>query len=89
MGVEVGRATRGGKRDIYIKKIYLKIIVDIFDNIKSTSLVEDPIKAYHECTAHIALERSDTYKDWRVFRFILNIDRDFLLWHLEMTKEVF
>jgi hypothetical protein len=35
------------------------------------------------------LERSDMYKDWLVFRYLLNLDRDFLLNHLEMTKGVF
>ena len=51
--------------------------------------MEDPIKTYLDCIMPIALERSDTHKDWLVFRFLVQLDRDFCLWHLEMTKEVF
>ena len=57
--------------------------------IKPTSIVEDPVKTYCDCSMHVAFERSDTHKDWLVFKLFVQIDRDFCLWHLEMTKGVF
>jgi hypothetical protein len=57
--------------------------------INTISNVKNPIKTYLECTIHIALERSDMHKDWRVFKYLLSLDRDFLLRHLKMTQAVF
>ena len=63
--------------------------MDIEQIIKLISIVEDPVKTYCNCSLPIAFERSDEYKDWLVFKFLAQIDRDFYLRHLEMTKEVF
>ena len=63
--------------------------MDIEQMIKLISIVEDPVKTYCDCSMHVAFERSDTHKDWLVFKYFLLIDRDFFLRHLEMTKEVF
>jgi len=57
--------------------------------LDAISVVRNPIKTYLECSLHIALERSDTNRDWRVFKYLLSLDRDFLLRHLKMTQGVF
>ena len=63
--------------------------MDIVQMIKLVSNVEDPVKNYCDCRMPIAFERSDTNKDWQVFKLFVAIDRDFFLRHLEMTKDVF
>jgi hypothetical protein len=60
----------------------LKVINDV-------SIVTNPIKEYIEHSLHIALERSDTNKDWRVFRYLLSLNREWLLYHLKMTQPIF
>ena len=56
--------------------------------IRDISIMKDPIKEYGDCTIHIALERCDTNKDWRVFKY-LSLDRKWLLHHLKMTQPIF
>ena len=57
--------------------------------IKDVSIMKDPIQEYCKCSIHIALERSDTNKDWRVFKYLLSLDRKWLLYHLKMTQPIF
>ena len=57
--------------------------------IKLVSKVEDPVRTYCDCSMPIALERSDTNKDWQVFKLFMAIDEGFFLRHLEMTTDVF
>ena len=60
----------------------LKVINDV-------SIMKNPIKEYGECSIHIALERADTNKDWRLFKYLLSLDRKWLLYHLKMSEPVF
>jgi hypothetical protein len=62
---------------------------EMVQTLNAISVVESPTKTYLECSLHIALERSDTNRDWRVFKYLLNLDRDFLMSHLKMTQAVF
>jgi hypothetical protein len=43
----------------------------------------------NEVSLHIQLERADDVKDWQEFKRILNQDKDFLLFHIEQTKDIF
>ena len=60
----------------------LKVINDV-------SIMKNPINEYKDCSIHIALERADTNKDWRVFKYLLSLDRKWLLYHLKMSEPVF
>ena len=69
--------------------------------IHDVSIMKNPIKEYLDHSLHIALERSDTHKDldklklrnevadWRVFKYLLTLDREWLLRHLKMTQAIF
>ena len=57
--------------------------------IKDVSIMKDPIKEYCKCSRHIALERCDSNKDWRVFKYLLTLDREWLLYHLKMSQPIF
>ena len=51
--------------------------------------MKNPINEYKDCSIHIPLERADTNKDWRVFKYLLSPDRKWLLYHLKMSEPVF
>jgi hypothetical protein len=38
---------------------------------------------------HILLEKADDAKNWEIFKQILNTDKDYLLLHLELTRNIF
>jgi hypothetical protein len=38
---------------------------------------------------HIQLEKADDAKNWELFKQILNTDKDYLLFHLNYTKNIF
>ena len=57
--------------------------------INDVSIMKNPIQEYRDCSLHIALERSDTNKDWRVFKYLLSLNREWLLYHLKMSEPVF
>ena len=57
--------------------------------INDVSIMKNPINEYKDCSIHIALEKADTNKDWRVFKYLLSLDRKWLLYHLKMSEPVF
>ncbi len=38
---------------------------------------------------HIQLEKADDAQNWELFKQILNTDKDYLLFHLNYTKNIF
>jgi len=63
--------------------------MEILRTINDVSIMKTPIKEYGDCSIHIALERADTNKDWRLFKYLLSLDRKWLLHHLKMTEPIF
>ena len=57
--------------------------------IKDVSIVPNPLKEYGKRSIHIALERCDLNKDWRLFKYLLSLEREWLMYHLKMTRAVF
>jgi len=57
--------------------------------IKDVSIMEHPVLEYSNCSIHNALERADTNKDWRVFKYLLSLDRESLLYHFKMSEPAF
>ena len=63
----------------YVNKLY---------NIDKSELNKLDIK-YHNIPVHLALEKSDTLKDWSSFKMILNINKDLLTEHLDVCDGIF
>jgi len=64
--------------------------MNIFDNINEHRYLHKNNKnipyEYRQCSLHIALERADINKDWKVFNELYKISPEYLKNHLFMTS---
>lgn len=67
--------------------------MDFFQNIDQNRFLHqynDKIpNSYKSCSLHIAIEKADLNKDWKVFKELMKIDPIFLQNHLQNTSGIF